>query len=58
MEIDQNKLIERIIDLGRIKQKAFDYLARDDELNNLSKHNPYFDSEHPIEALKLEELRF
>ncbi len=51
-----DRLVYRIIDLGRVEEKIKNIL--DDEIfDTLSKHNPYWDSKHDLEADKLDDLR-
>lgn len=42
--------------IGRAQQQIIDLLDHD-LFEDLSKHNPYFDSEHELEADKLEDCR-
>ena len=48
---------QMIQDRGRI-DKTLLTLTEDEIFDDLSKHNPYFHSEHEVEAEKLEELRW
>ena len=47
---------EYFITLGMCIQRLRDCVSTD-IFDNLSKHNPWFDSEHELEADKLDELR-
>ena len=49
-------IISRLEDIGRAREHLKSILD-DDAFENLSKHNPYFDSEHEVEADKLDDLR-
>lgn len=46
----------KIMQIGRAEQQIIDLLDHD-LFQDLSKHNPYFDSEHSLEADKLDECR-
>lgn len=46
-----------LIKMGRVKEKLFGIL-NDEVFNSLSKHNPYWDSEHEQESIKLGDIRF
>jgi len=49
-------LVSRMADIGRAQERITNIL--DDEIfRNLSKHNPYWHSEHDIEADKLHDVR-
>lgn len=49
-------IIQRLEDIGRAKEKLIELMGYE-IFDNLSKHNPYFDSEHSIESDKLYDLR-
>jgi hypothetical protein len=49
-------IVTKIMFLGRAQQQIFDLLDHD-LFQNLSKHNPYFHSEHEVEADKLDDCR-
>lgn len=49
-------IIKKIMYLGRAQQQIIDLLDHD-LFQDLSKHNPYFDSEHSPEADKLDDCR-
>lgn len=51
-----NKVISRLEDIGRAKQMIKSILD-DDIFDTLSKHNPYWDSEHEVESEKLYDCR-
>lgn len=51
-----NKDIEYFVKVGICIEKLRN-IVTDDVFDNLSKHNPYFDSEYQVEANKLAELR-
>lgn len=50
------EVIQRIECIGRAQEKL-DNLFGDEIFDNLSKHNPYWDSEHEIESEKLYDIR-
>ena len=49
-------MISRLEDIGRVKEKLLTIL-KDNVFKNLSKHNPYWDSEHETAADKLDDCR-
>lgn len=49
-------LISYILKVGEAHQMLTDLIV-DEKFANLSKHNPYWDSEHEAEADKLDEIR-
>ena len=56
MEAFPTAVISRLEDIGRAQARLKSIL--DDEIfENLSKHNPYWDSKHELEADKLDDLR-
>ena len=49
--------LKYLLNVGEARKLVKDIL-NDDVFDNLSKHNPYFDSEHDKEDQKLEDLRW
>jgi len=49
-------ILNRIQDMGRV-ENMLKSILNDDVFANLSKHNPYYDSEYEVEADKLDDLR-
>jgi len=49
-------VVSRLEDIGKVREKL-KLILEDDIFDNLSKHNPYFDSEHQKESDKLYDLR-
>lgn len=49
-------IIQRLEDMGRVKERL-DKLLEFEIFDDLSKHNTYFHSEHPLEEDKLYDLR-
>ncbi len=52
----KSDIIKFVKNVGAAESKLRDLLLSD-RLSDLSKHNPYYDSEHEIEADKLDDLR-
>ena len=50
------RILQRLEDIGRAKQMIKSILD-DDIFDTLSKHNPYWDSEHEVESEKLYDCR-
>jgi hypothetical protein len=57
MEDVTHSVVRKLIALGEIKA-IINHLLEMDVFEDVSKHNPYFDSEHEIEDEKLTSLRF
>jgi hypothetical protein len=49
-------ILKRLEDVGRVRERL-DELLKLEIFDDLSKHNPYFDSEHDLESDKLYDIR-